>query len=305
MKTNLPETTSEYKKQLTNAVISILAFFAVYFLLIILTFAIAGGLCYLAAKLLTFKIGIWSLLFAAGMVCMGGLIIFFMFKFIFSKLNTSNEDSIEITRTTEPKLFELIDDVVAKTNTPQPKRVFLVPEVNAFVSYNSVFISMFLPVKKNLTIGLGLVNSTTISEFKAILAHEFGHFSQRSMKVGSFTFQANKIIYDMLFNNNSFENATRSFARIHGVLQIFTYLTLLYVAAMRWILVKTYDLLYLKHMALSRQMEFNADAIATYTVGSEINSAALLRLDISENALQSAVNFFAIHTDFKTENIYN
>lgn len=48
MKTNLPETASEYKKQLTNAVISILAFFAVYFLLIILTFAIAGGLCYLA-----------------------------------------------------------------------------------------------------------------------------------------------------------------------------------------------------------------------------------------------------------------
>ena len=37
---------------------------------------------------------------------------------------------------------------------------------------------MFLPVKKNLTMGLGLINSTTVSELKSILAHEFGHFSK-------------------------------------------------------------------------------------------------------------------------------
>jgi len=38
---------------------------------------------------------------------------------------------------------------------------------------------MFLPVKKNLQIGMALVNSVTVTEFKAILAHEFGHFSQK------------------------------------------------------------------------------------------------------------------------------
>jgi hypothetical protein len=36
--------------------------------------------------------------------------------------------------------------------------------------------------KKNLTIGIGLINSTSVGELKTILAHEFGHFSQRSMK---------------------------------------------------------------------------------------------------------------------------
>jgi Zn-dependent protease with chaperone function len=39
--------------------------------------------------------------------------------------------------------------------------------------------------RKNLQIGIGLVNSVTVSEFKAVLAHEFGHFSQRSMKVAA------------------------------------------------------------------------------------------------------------------------
>jgi Zn-dependent protease with chaperone function len=37
---------------------------------------------------------------------------------------------------------------------------------------------MFLPIKKNLQIGLGLVNSLNVSEFKAVMAHEFGHFTQ-------------------------------------------------------------------------------------------------------------------------------
>jgi len=34
--------------------------------------------------------------------------------------------------------------------------------------YNSSFWSMFLPVRKNLEIGLGLVNSINISEFKQL-----------------------------------------------------------------------------------------------------------------------------------------
>ena len=96
---------------------------------------------------------------------------------------------IRITKEKEPALFQLIEETYQQVGAPAPKHVFLTTDVNAFVSYDSSFWSMFLLVKKNLTIGLGLINSTTVSEFKSILAHEFGHFSQRSMKVGSYTNQ--------------------------------------------------------------------------------------------------------------------
>ena len=66
----------------------------------------------------------------------------------------------------------------------RPHRVFLTPDVNAAVFYRESLLSLLLPTSKNLVIGLGLVNQLNLSEFKAVLAHEFGHFSQNSMKLG-------------------------------------------------------------------------------------------------------------------------
>ena len=39
-------------------------------------------------------------------------------------------------------------------------------------------LNFIFPSKKNLEIGLPLVNALTLSELKAVLAHEFGHFAQ-------------------------------------------------------------------------------------------------------------------------------
>ncbi|MBK6964785.1 MAG: hypothetical protein IPH20_12810 [Bacteroidales bacterium] len=57
--------------------------------------------------------------------------------------------------------------------TSCPKKVYLSSDVNAAVFYDSSFGVCFFPIKKNLQIGLGLVNTITETELKAILAHEF------------------------------------------------------------------------------------------------------------------------------------
>jgi hypothetical protein len=64
-------------------------------------------------------------------------------------------------------------------------------DVNASVFYDSSFWSIIFPIRKNLQIRLGLVNKIIEQELKAILAHEFGCFSQRSTKVGSFVYDVN------------------------------------------------------------------------------------------------------------------
>lgn len=195
--------------------------------------------------------------------------------------------------------------MVQEVGTDQPKKLFLSNDVNAFVNYNSPFWSMFFPVRKNLTIGMGLINTTTVSELKAILAHEFGHFSQKSMKVGSYVNQANKMIYDMLYNNKGFADSMESFASTHAIIALFTRLAAWIIEGIQWVLTKFYDFLYLKHMSLSRQMEFNADAIATYVVGADVKTSALLRLDLSESALSNAMNFYLDkNVKADTKNIY-
>ena len=52
------------------------------------------------------------------------------------------------------------------------------PDVNAACMSRTSLVNLFVEPKKDLLIGLGLVNCVNLSEFKAVLAHEFGHFCQ-------------------------------------------------------------------------------------------------------------------------------
>jgi len=302
---SLPQISDTYKKEVRKSVFSIILFFTVYFILILVSLAILLAVISLAISFLkNFKIGFWTILIAGAMIGMGGIVFVFLIKFLFSA-SKDNYEKIRVTKEKEPALFQLIEETYQQVGAPAPKHVFLTTDVNAFVSYDSSFWSMFLPVKKNLTIGLGLINSTTVSELKSILAHEFGHFSQRSMKVGSYTNQAQKMLYDMLYNNEKFFKNISGFAGVHAVFYLFVMIAVYFIRGIQWILARLFDFLFSKHLSLSRQMEFNADAIAAHVVGSRVSAESLLRLSLSEMAFTKPLNFFYAHNKtYYTDNLY-
>ncbi len=139
-----------------------------------------GGILLIAflPKFITLMIGI-------GRIGLGVMVFFFLLKFLFKRNLIDRSNLIEVNARDQPILFEFIRILTKETQTSFPKKVYLSSDVNACVFYNSGFWSMFLPVRKNLQIVLCLVNSLNVSEFKAILAHEFGHFSQKSMKLAA------------------------------------------------------------------------------------------------------------------------
>lgn len=302
---SLPQISDTYKKEVRKSVFSIILFFTVYFILILVSLAILLAVISLAISFLkNFKIGFWTILIAGAMIGMGGIVFVFLIKFLFS-VSKDNYEKIRVTKEKEPALFQLIEETYLQVGAPAPKHVFLTTDVNAFVSYDSSFWSMFLPVKKNLTIGLGLINSTTVSELKSILAHEFGHFSQRSMKVGSYTNQAQKMLYDMLYNNEKFFKNISGFAGVHAIFYLFVMIAVYFIRGIQWILARLFDFLFSKHLSLSRQMEFNADAIAAHVVGSRVSAESLLRLSLSEMAFTKPLNFFYAHNKtYYTDNLY-
>ncbi|MGK4302038.1 M48 family metallopeptidase, partial [Klebsiella pneumoniae] len=65
---------------------------------------------------------------------------------------------LEITEAEQPRLFAFVRQLCAETQAPEPARIVVSPEVNAGVFYAASFWSLFWPVRKNLHIGLGLVN---------------------------------------------------------------------------------------------------------------------------------------------------
>ena len=300
------QVSEDFKKKSKSAILAISIFVLVYILMFLFTIILAvacigGGILLIITKpmFLTLMLGVG----AAGT---GVCVFFFIIKFLFKKHINDRSYLTEITRTQEPELFKMIDEIVKEAETDFPKKVYLSYDVNASVFYDSSFWSMFLPIKKNLTIGVGLINTSTKQELKAVLAHEFGHFSQRSMKVGSYVYNVNQIIFNLVNDDQSYRNSIESWASMSGYFSIFAAISLFITNKIQWVLSKMYSFVNIRHMALSREMEFHADEVAAHIAGSVSLEESLLRIELASNSYNNVISFYdaKVSKNQASKNIY-
>ncbi|HYG17373.1 MAG TPA: M48 family metallopeptidase [Ohtaekwangia sp.] len=303
---NIIQPSSAFKKEVVKVLLAILFFIGTYLLLMATAVLLAlicgyGGVMLMIAfpKFLTLMVGI-------GLIGLGVMVIFFLLKFLFRRTVVDRSDLVLVTAKDQPVLFDFIRKLAKETQTPFPKKIYLSPDVNACVFYNAGFWSMFLPVRKNLQIGLGLVNAVNVSEFKAIVAHEFGHFSQRSMKLGSYVYNVNKVIYNMLYDNEGYEETLYTWANLGWYFSIFAKITAGIVNGIQWILQRVYAVVNKRYMALSRQMEFHADAVAASVSGSDPLITSLRRLDVANMCYERVLHHYNewCGEGKKSDNIY-
>ncbi|HEX2534753.1 MAG TPA: M48 family metalloprotease [Chitinophagaceae bacterium] len=285
-----PEPGPAFRKGVQSAIVSIVLFIAVYLLLILVAAGLAvlgiwAGLALIMAvpKFITIAAGI-------GLMGVGVLVFVFLIKFLFTVSRHDTAQTVPLKEVDQPELFAFIRDLAAETGVPFPKKILLSPDVNACVFYNSSFWSMFLPVRKNLQIGLGLVNAVNVSEFRAVIAHEFGHFSQRSMKLGSFVYQVNRIIYNMLYQNDSYGRFLSGWASVDGIFALFASVTAGIVRGIQYVLQQMYVLVNKSYLKLSREMEFHADGVAASVCGSNHMVSSLLRISLAGTAYEVALD---------------
>jgi Zn-dependent protease with chaperone function len=292
---DLTAPTARYRFQVLVVLASLMAFFVLYLGLVVT----AGWLCYWS---MTYPVGqvnrgtVFVKVFLIGSSALGFL---FLLKNFFKRHKTDKALQIEITEHEQPVLFAFIHRLCEETRAPFPRRVYLSPDVNAAVFYNTSILSLFLPTPKNLLIGLGLVNSLTLSEFKAVLAHEFGHFSQSSMKVGSYVYLANRIIGDVVYGRDWFDDLLAKLRSIDVRITVFVMI----FYGMQWVLRKILEGFFrainFLNMALSRQMEFNADLVAVSVTGSDALVHGLARLDFATEALNISFRDVSAAADHK------
>lgn len=300
------EVSANFKKRTLRAILSIVLFMFVYIILLVLAVGLTALCAFAGFYVITVRPSFITLMLGVGLASLGFFILAFLFKFLFKKHKIDRSHLTEISEEDEPKLFAFIREIVNEAGTDFPKKIYLSSEVNASVFYDSSFWSLFFPVKKNLQIGLGLVNTISVQELKAILAHEFGHFSQKSMKVGSYVYYVNQVIFNMLYDNDSFDKMIQKWGNVSGYFSIFLMISVKIIEGIQWVLKKMYEVININYLALSREMEFHADEVAANIAGITPLQESLLRMDLVDSSYNSVLNFYGekIQQKIKSKNIY-
>jgi len=167
-------------------------------------------------------------------------------------------------RSAHPKLFGMVDEVAAALNEPLPQEVYLIADPNAFVANRGGFLSF--GSKRILAIGLPLLWTLNVSEFRAVLAHEFGHYYGGDTKMASWVFRAQKAMVSVFQNLG----AVGWIARV-GIVRLLYYLVATFVG---W-----YFTAFLKVVKfISRKQEFRSDELACIVAGTQPMMSGLRKI---------------------------
>ncbi|HEX5646464.1 MAG TPA: M48 family metalloprotease [Nitrospira sp.] len=96
---------------------------------------------------------------------------------------------IELQREHAPRLFLLIDKIRAALGTPQFHHVLIVNELNAAV-VQVPGLGLFGWHRNYLLLGLPLMLTFTPAQFRAVLAHEFGHLGRQHGRFSNWIYRA-------------------------------------------------------------------------------------------------------------------
>jgi Zn-dependent protease with chaperone function len=215
-------------------------------------------------------------------------VLAFLVKGLFKQSGDAPNDLYELKPEQQPALFAFLRRLAHETRAPMPRRVYVTHQVNAAVISRLSFWNLFVSPKRDLLLGLGLVNALSLSELKAVVAHELGHFSQRTSRVGNYVYVANRVIVGML-ERDRWDQFLEDWKRADLRIGVFGWLVHGLVWVMRKLLALAFKGINLLHASLSRQMEFDADRVAVRVAGSDAITHALHKLSFADASLQQGL----------------
>ncbi|HVE42615.1 MAG TPA: M48 family metallopeptidase [Planctomycetota bacterium] len=162
------------------------------------------------------------------------------------------------------RLFEEIRRIARDTRQKPPSEVYLSADVNAWVTVRGGLFGLFS--RRVMAVGLPLLRILTLSQFRSVLVHEFGHYVGGDTRLGAWIWKTYAAIQ-------------RTLEALEGNDSIWRFP---FVAYAKWF----------TRLALqsSRQQELAADALAAKIAGANAAAEALRRIEAAANAYPSFVS---------------
>lgn len=160
-----------------------------------------------------------------------------------------------------PRLFALIQEVGQAMGIEPPTEVYLVGDVNAFVSHRGGFLGQ--GGRRYMGIGVPLLAFLNVSQLKGLLAHEYGHFAGGETRLVGVTYATRSSMIRTL------QNLRRTG---HELVQM----------PFQWIFTR-YLLI---TQSISREQELVADGWAVRLAGSEAHISTLRLIHLNASAYE-------------------
>ena len=173
-------------------------------------------------------------------------------------------DGKELRREEAPALFDLIGEVSKALNGPKVHHVLVSDEFNASIVQIPQF-GMFGWLSNYLVVGLPLMRALSPEEFRAVLAHEFGHLSGKHGRFSGWIYRVRRSWVEIL-------------VRVH---QERSYASFLFEPFLAWYAP------YLDNYSfvLARAQEKEADIYAVDLAGKDTTALALTRLETKQRGV--------------------
>lgn len=176
----------------------------------------------------------------------GALVIFYA---VLPRIEHFRAPGPQATPATHPRLFEELTAIANHVGQRLPQEVYLAQNINAGVRERGGIIGF--GGRRVMELGIPLLRILRISEFRAVLAHEFGHYRGGHTRLAPWIYKTREAII-------------RTVVHLSG-----------HSAVVMWPFLQYARIFLMITQEISRQQEFEADALAAHTGGARASIAGL------------------------------
>lgn len=164
-------------------------------IIFLVVLGLGGGILYLFFAIGRIPIQLLAIVVVATLYTLAALV-----RSVFTRV-PDEEPGRLLTRADAPRLWAMAEEVAAKVGTRPVDAIYLTPGTDISVLERGNFFKKLLKKgQRCLVLGLGVLPDFSQAEFRAVLAHEYGHFSNHDTAGGQIARQVRATVYRMAFN---------------------------------------------------------------------------------------------------------
>ncbi|MBD2415077.1 hypothetical protein FACHB389_14970 [Nostoc calcicola FACHB-389] len=186
-----------------------------------------------------------------------------------------------------PHLFQLVDELAITLKTPKFQNILLTNEFNAGVIQRPR-LGIFGWFQNYLLVGLPLMQALTLEQFRAVIAHEFGHLSGNHSRFANWIYRIHQAWVQLLKRLHKHHQQSRSGSGVWYVDALMLVANGLGFLVFGWFFEWFVSRFTAYSFVLSRVNEYEADKCSANSVGGQHLAEGLISLAIKNRYLHRA-----------------